>query len=95
MRITIETEDGVKPAMATAPAAITTSAETASEAAIDAGAAPGMSGATAEGGQENDGGGPPQGLLDAIAAAEAVGLTATTMPANEDVADGGAGPSAA
>ena len=38
---------------------------------------------------------PPQGLLDAIAAAEAVGLTATTMPANGDVADGGAGPSAA
>jgi hypothetical protein len=95
MRITIETEDGSKPAMSTVPATTITPTEATSEAITDGGGAPSMPGAAAEGDQGSDGGGPSQALLDTIAAAEVAGLAAAMMPATEDSADGGAGPSAA
>jgi hypothetical protein len=96
MRITIETEEGSKPAVSTTPATTTTSMEGTGEAVTDGGGAPSLPGAAAgEGDQGSDGGGPPQALLDAIAVAEAAGVTAAMTPATEDFADGGAGPSAA
>lgn len=96
MRIVIDTDEAAKSSTAAVPAAATTAAEATGEGPTDGGSAPTMAGGTAEtvGDPGSDGGGPPQALLDAISAAEAAGLTAAVTQANEDLADGGAAPSA-
>ena len=98
MRIVIDTDEGAKSSTAAMPAAATAAAaaEVTGEGATDGGSAPTIPGGTAEtvGDPGSDGGGPPQALLDAISAAEAAGLTAVLTQANEDLADGGAAPSA-
>jgi len=95
MRITIETDDGSNLAVSKSPATTTTFVDATNEAATDGGGAPIMLGAESptESDSVSDGGGPPQALLDTIAAAEAANLMAAMTPATSDLADGGVGPS--
>lgn len=92
MKITIDTEDGSKPADLTAHAATTTEMEATRDVIMDGGSAPSASAVAVQMSQGSDGGGPLQTLLDTIAAAEAASGS-TAMP--NATADGGAGPNAA